>query len=828
MKSQTISQSLDQGWMFQQEATSDWRDAVVPGCVHLDLLKHDLIPEPFFGLNEKDIQWISDEGWTYRLIFDTEKEVHRKKHKRLRFQGLDTYADIYLNGEKIISADNMFRPWEADVANILLPKDNELLVVFRPPLKEVTPKMRSLGHSLPAENDQAGGTSPFTRKAPFHYGWDWGPCFVISGIWKEVELVAWDLWQIEEVSLNTHKLTKASAELEVEIELMSELGEECQVIISESRSGKIEKFKFNLVAGKNIHKYPISIVDPELWWPAGHGDQPLYTFNVLVSSKTHQDERKKRIGLRDVLIKREKGEKGESFEIHVNNRPIFSKGANWIPADSFTTRLTHEDYERLLGDAVKANMNTLRVWGGGIYEPDHFYDICDELGILVWQDFMFACSMYPADDMFLNSVKKEAEYQVNRLKDHPSIILWCGNNEIASGWLSWGWKEELPASVWDDYKKLFHELLPSVCERVDPSRLYWPSSPGHDLAQPETDQIYGSGDNHYWGVWHGGDDFDAFEKNIGRFMSEYGMQSFPEMDTIKKFAKKEDLSLTSKVIKGHQKASLGNGNVLKYIDEYYTRSNDLSKVVPLSQIMQAKAIRTAVEVHRRSMPFCMGTLYWQLNDCWPGPSWSSLDYYGNWKALHYAARKFFAPVLVSITESAGQVEVFVVNDQGHSMSGELITSLFLFDGTKIKETSKHVDVPPYSSSKKVSFDKTELLGGNDREEVLFKGILEINKTSIAESEYYFSRPKDLKLNKPAFSEKYEIIKGIHLIEIQAKTHMHEVHLNCVNRGGVFSDNYFDMLPSQIKKIEFTPSETISGTNDTLRFQIKSLYELMYE
>jgi beta-mannosidase len=828
MNFQTISQPINQGWMFQQESSSNWMDAVVPGCVHLDLLNHNLIPEPFFGLNEKEIQWISNQGWVYRLIFDTEKEIYKKKNKRLCFNGLDTYANIYLNGEKIISADNMFHPWEADVSTILLPEKNELIVVFRSPLKEIAPKMQSLGHSLPAENDQAGKTSPFTRKAPFHYGWDWGPCFVTLGIWKEVELVGWNQWHIEKVSIVTNKLTETSADLEVEIKLMSESDEECQVAISEPRSGIVEKFESNLVTGKNIFKYLLSIRDPELWWPVGHGEQPLYTFKIVISSNMFKQECTKRIGIRDVLIKREKGGKGESFEIHVNNQPIFSKGANWIPADSFTTRLTYKDYERLLGDAVKANMNTLRVWGGGIYEPDHFYDICDELGILVWQDFMFACSMYPADDMFLNSVKKEAEYQVNRLKHHPSIILWCGNNEIASGWLSWGWKEELPASVWDDYKKLFHELLPDVCEKVDPSRLYWPSSPGHDLAQPEIDQVYGSGDNHYWGVWHGGDDFDAFENNIGRFISEYGMQSFPEVGTIEKFSRKKDLSLTSKVFEGHQKASLGNGNVLKYIDEYYTRPKDFSRTVSLSQIMQAKAIRAAVEVHRRNMPFCMGTLYWQLNDCWPGPSWSSIDYYGNWKALHYAAKKFYAPVLVSITEKNGQVEVHIVNDQGHSISGKLITTLFLFNGTKIKEISEHLDIDPYSSSKKLSLDKEKLMEGNNEAEIVLKGILEINKISIAESEYYFSRPKDLKLNKPEFSVNYEFINERHFIYIKAKSHMHEVHLNCLNRRGLFSDNYFNLLPNEIKEIEFIPDETTIESKGALRFQIKSLYELMYE
>ena len=328
--------------------------------------------------------------------------------------------------------------------------------------------MDHLNYRLPADNDQAGKTSPFTRKAPYHYGWDWGPCFVTSGIWKQVFICGWDSWYVKHLSIVNTKVTAHSAQLAMELEVFSEMNENATILVEEPKSETLLKIPIELKKGKNFFKEDFSITNPDLWWPSGHGDQPLYTFSVSVKSSTNHVQVLKRIGIRDVFIKRERDKKGRSFEIHVNGKPIFSKGANWIPADSFTTRIQLDDYKRLIATARDANMNTLRVWGGGIYEPDIFYELCDEMGIMVWQDFMFACSMYPAHQEFLASVKREAEYQVKRLKNHPSIILWCGNNEIASGWLSWGWKEELPSSIWDDYKKIFHDLLPNVCEKLDP------------------------------------------------------------------------------------------------------------------------------------------------------------------------------------------------------------------------------------------------------------------------------------------------------------------------------------------------------------------------
>ena len=819
-----MSQNLNVGWKLHLNNKEDWIDARVPGNVHLDHLENRKIPDPFFGQNEAELQWISDEDWTYKLMFEPDKDLMERKNIILFFHGLDTYADIFLNNIKVLSANNMFHPWSANVKDVLRDGMNNLEIHFRSPLKEVTGQMNSIDHALPADNDQAGKTSPYTRKAPYHYGWDWGPCLVTSGIWKEVELIGWEDWYVDQLQIKNKNVSKDTAELEVELTVLSDISEGISVCVRESLSGKDFKKIFRMEPGANDLSFTISIDNPDLWWPVGHGDQILHEFFLTIETKEREEHHERRLGIRDVKIRRDKDEKGESFEIHVNGMPIYSKGANWIPADYFVERLTRDDYKRLLNDAIRANMNTLRIWGGGIYEPDHFYELCDEMGIMVWQDFMFACSMYPANDEFLDSVEKEARYQVNRLKGYASVILWCGNNEIASGWLSWGWKEELPISVWQDYKKLFHELLPKVCHELDPERFYWPSSPGHGIDQSDEDQIYGKGDNHYWGVWHGGDEFDAFEDNVGRFMTEYGMQSFPATSTIESFADKKDRVLDSAIMNAHQKASLGTGNLMKYIEDQYRVTNDFDSVTGLSQIMQAESIRFAVEAHRRHMPYCMGTLYWQFNDCWPVISWSSIDYKGNWKALHYSARNFFKPVIVSLRDLEDVVNVHVVNDRHYGLGAAVKIGLFGFNGDLLFEDSFSMEVKQFSSCIARSIDKTVLLDGRDLSTLVLRAELTSNRESLSKSHQFFKKPKELKIPPPEFEHEVKYLNGKYEITIRSYSFLYQLHFISSQVRGVFSDNYFNMLPNEVIVIEFEPYE--DEQLEELVLKIRTLYEMM--
>ena len=819
-----MSQNLNVGWKLHLNNKEDWIDARVPGNVHLDHLENRKIPDPFFGQNEAELQWISDEDWTYKLMFEPDKDLMERKNIILFFHGLDTYADIFLNNIKVLSANNMFHPWSANVKDVLRDGMNNLEIHFRSPLKEVSGQMNSIDHALPADNDQAGKTSPYTRKAPYHYGWDWGPCLVTSGIWKEVELIGWEDWYVDQLHIKNKNVSKDIAELEVELTVLSDISEDISVCVRESLSGKDFKKIFRMEPGANDLSFTISIDNPDLWWPVGHGDQILHEFFLTIETKEREEHHERRLGIRDVKIRRDKDEKGESFEIHVNGIPIYSKGANWIPADYFVERLTRDDYKRLLNDAIRANMNTLRIWGGGIYESDHFYELCDEMGIMVWQDFMFACSMYPANDEFLDSVEKEARYQVNRLKGYASVILWCGNNEIASGWLSWGWKEELPISVWQDYKKLFHELLPKVCHELDPERFYWPSSPGHGIDQSDEDQIYGKGDNHYWGVWHGGDEFDAFEDNVGRFMTEYGMQSFPATSTIESFADKKDRVLDSAIMNAHQKASLGTGNLMKYIEDQYRVTNDFDSVTGLSQIMQAESIRFAVEAHRRHMPYCMGTLYWQFNDCWPVISWSSIDYKGNWKALHYSARNFFKPVIVSLRDLEDVVNVHVVNDRHYGLDAAVKIGLFGFNGDLLFEDSFSMEVKQFSSCIARSIDKTVLLDGRDLSTLVLRAELTSNRESLSKSHQFFKKPKELKIPPPEFEHEVKYLNGKYEITIRSYSFLYQLHFISSQIRGVFSDNYFNMLPNEVIVIEFEPYE--DEQLEELDLKIRTLYEMM--
>ena len=817
-------QNLNNKWQLRSYAKDNWINAKVPGNVHLDLLDNKIIPDPFFSQNEAELQWISKKDWTYKLLFEPDKDILDRRNIELLFHGLDTYADVYLNDIKVISANNMFHQWSAEIKDLIKEGLNELIIQFRSPLKEVAEKMKSLDYTLPADNDQAGKTSPHTRKAPYHYGWDWGPCLVTSGIWKDVELVGWDDWHVTHFQINNESVSKDNAELEVELEVIAEIQETLKITLSELITGNEYKQAFKMKSGINNFSFNISLKNPQLWWPHGHGDQTLHHFFLKVETHDQLEQRERKIGVRDVNVKRVEDEKGESFEIIVNDMPIYSKGANWIPADYFVERLEIEDYRRLLKDAKRANMNTLRIWGGGIYEPDHFYELCDEMGIMVWQDFMFACSMYPADDSFLETVDKEARYQVNRLKSYASVILWCGNNEAASAWLSWGWKEDLPDSIWEDYRKLFHQLLPKVCSELDPQRLYWPSSPCHGTDQSNQDQIYGKGDNHYWGVWHGGDDFNAFDDNVGRFMTEYGMQSFPSMSMIESFTNEKDRNLDSDVMNAHQKASLGTGNLMKYVEDYYQVNDDFDSIAGLSQIMQAEAIRFAVETHRRNMPYCMGTLYWQFNDCWPVISWSSIDYGGNWKALHYAARKFFSPLLVSIRDLDNKIEIHVINDQHHEIESEIRLGLFNFNGDTLFNDSSDIKVEPFSSVIYHTFDKDDLVGGSAPSEIIFRAELFVGAKVLSRAHQFFKRPKHLSIPSPDFDYEIERISGKHVITVRSNSFLCQLHLISTKVRGVFSDNYLDMLPGEVKMIDFEPSENKELKKSDLK--VRTLFEMM--
>ncbi|MEP6902672.1 MAG: hypothetical protein ABJA66_13040, partial [Actinomycetota bacterium] len=629
--------SLNGDWKFRETGKDEWLPATVPGCVHTDLLANKVIEDPFYRDNEKRLQWIGKTDWEYRTVFNVSAEMLKRQNIEIVFQGLDTYANVFLNDKAILDADNMFRVWRADVKNVLKQGENVLRIKFRSPINEILPRMAKLDYELPAINDQGEKTSPYTRKAPYQYGWDWGPRFVTSGVWKPVNLVAWDNARIEDLQIKQNKLSKENADLSAVVEVVASAETDATIEIENTNDKKIVATKqVKLTNGVNKIALDFALVNPKLWYPIGLGEQSLYTFKAkLTVNKKAIDTQSKRTGLRSLELRQKPDQYGISFEFVVNGIPVFGRGANWIPADIFPTRVTKEKYKNLLVSLKDANMNMLRVWGGGIYEDDYYYDLADEMGILVWQDFMFACSMYPGDKAFLDNVRFEAIDNVKRLRNHPSIVIWVGNNEIETAWQHWGgWKDKNPNSVWDDYQKIFLRLLPEVLDEYDSSRPYWQSSPSSNFQADS--EFQGIGDTHYWAVWHAEKPYKEYEKQFPRFMSEYGFQSFPEYETVKTYTTEEDrASIETPIMLAHQRHPRGNQLVRAYMLREYNEPKDFESFLYVSQVLQAEGIKIGAEHFRRIMPRNMGSLYWQANDCWQVASWSGMDYFGRWKALMY-------------------------------------------------------------------------------------------------------------------------------------------------------------------------------------------------
>ena len=633
---------LNGDWEFYHFETKQWHSATVPGAIHTDLLANQLIKDPYWETNEQQLQWIENIDWKYRKNFEVTAEQLQDDNIEIEFEGLDTYADVKLNEELIISSTNMFRTWKANIKSFLKVGKNELEVQFYSPLLYNKEKLDHYPYELPSGCETLDPkVSSFTRKAAYHFGWDWGPRFVTCGIWKPIKINSWNNARITNLYCTTKSISKNEAIITTHISIESSKNEGKQYFL-EINGVKVKK---NIKKGLSLIKTEFTVSNPKLWWCNGMGTPHLNDLHVeLYDGEEIIDQQDIRYGIRTIELVNEKDSIGTAFYFKLNGKPVFMKGANYIPQDMFLPRVTNQQYEKLLTDAAAANMNMLRVWGGGIYEQDIFYDICDEKGILVWQDFMFAGSMYPVDSAFKDNVAQEVKENVIRLRNHPSIALWCGNNEIEVAWENWGWQKQYNYSssdstkIWDGYTQVFHELIPTLCKELDPSRNYTHSSPLSNWGTPEN---FNHGSMHYWGVWHGKEPFENFEKNVGRFMVEYGFQSFPNMETIETFASDSSLSLESETMKNRQKSYIGNGLILDHIKQYYDEPNSFEEFVSLSQQTQAKGMQMAIQAHMNNQPHCMGSLFWQLNDCWPGPSWSIIDYYGNKKVAYDVVKKEF-------------------------------------------------------------------------------------------------------------------------------------------------------------------------------------------
>ena len=813
---------LHDGWRFREAGKAEWHRAQVPGCVHTDLLSNGLIGDPFYRDNEKKLQWIGKTEWEYETTFRVAPELLARRRVELVFEGLDTYAAVTLNGVHLLDADNMFRTWRVDAKAALRSGDNTLRVVFRSPVAEVLPRMKALGYELPAANDQGEKTSPHTRKAPYHYGWDWGPRFVTSGVWRPVRLEAWDGARVADFHVTQQALGRDAARLAANVEVFADAETPARVVIEDAASGaRLAARRVELQPGTNRVTLDFRLARPRLWWPAGLGAQHLYRFRArLLAGARLLDEAEVRTGLRTLELRQRPDAWGKSFEFVVNGVPVFAKGGNWIPADSFPARVTRERYRRLLTSVRDANMNMVRVWGGGIYESDDFYDLCDELGLLVWQDFMFACSMYPGDAEFLENVRAEAADNVRRLRHHASLALWCGNNEVETAWHHWGWKQNLPAKLWDDYLKLFHDVLPRGVAEHDPARAYWPSSPSSNLEEDADSQKVG--DVHYWEVWHAAKPFAEYAKQFPRFMSEYGFQSFPLLDTVNAYTVPADHDIESPVMLAHQKHPRGNQLIREYMLREYAEPKDFDSFLYVSQILQAEGIRVGAEHFRRTRPRNMGSLYWQLNDCWPVASWSGIDYFGRWKALHHYARRFYADLLVSPHEEGGEVKVYVVSDRTTPTTARLEVTLSDFEGRALFTKTAAVVVGPLSSGVHLSLPKGALLAGRDPGRVFLNAELKAGGATLAGNRLFFAPFKSLALPRPDIAAEVGRAGRARSVTLRSGVLARGVHLSAGQLEGDFADNFFDLLPGRTVTVEFRPRRPLRPGELRRNLKVRSL------
>ena len=814
------------GWELTQQGKRETTPATVPGCVHLDLLAAQKIPDPYVRDNEQRLHWIGESGWSYRRTFRVAPAFLACDRVLLHCEGLDTLATVRVNGKKVGTADNMFRTWEYDVRAALRAGENEIEIRFAPAttfVREAQEKRQLPSWGGPLEIKGRA----WLRKEPCNFGWDWGPTCVTAGIWRPIRLIAFDTARLAGVQIRqAHTKGKVELSLSLEVERAgrsaSPLAAEVRVTLrgTEVAAGRVG------LRGRAA-ALSLAVRQPELWWPSGMGAQPLYEVTVeLVNAEGGRlDAVTKRIGLRELTLVRGKDTWGESFHFAANGVPFFAKGANWIPADTFAPRAPGL-HRQLLEAAREGNMNMIRVWGGGLYEEDSFYDLCDTLGLCVWQDFMFACSTYPAfDKAFLANVRVEVEQNVRRLRHHACIALWCGNNELEQGLVGDAWDGRHMS--WKDYGRLFDTLLPSLVKRLDPDRDYWPSSPHSPVGDRKDHSNPTCGDGHLWSVWHGREPFEWYRTSFHRFCSEFGFQSFPEPRTVAGYTAPDDRNVTSRVMELHQRSGIGNSTIIHYLLSWYRMPDSFENTLWLSQLQQGLAIQYAVEHWRRNMPRCMGSLYWQLNDCWPVASWSSIDCHGRWKALHYLAKKFYAPLLVSGVEdlAAKTVAIHVTSERRVPVPAKIRWSVTTAAGAKVFSGEKALRLPVNGSRHAHTLDLAKAVTARGAGDLLVWIELHAEGGVASRTLVTLVRPKHLELVAPGIATRIKAGKdGLFIVTLTAKKPALWAWLTLMKTDAVFSDNWICLEPKQPVTIRIRPAKAMTLAQVRKELTVRSVVD----
>ncbi|MGF7048883.1 beta-mannosidase [Paenibacillus sp. DS2015] len=791
-------------WQLQDSSNTANLEVQVPGSVYNDLLQANLIEDPFYRDNEKNAKDIMRKEYRYSRNFEISEELYNNDCIELVCEGLDTLTTIMINDRVLADTHNMHRTYILNVKNYVHAGANEIAIIFHNSLDYIAKKQEEF-HLWGVGTTVDG--FPHIRKAHSSYGWDWGPQLPDAGIWRDIYIKAYNIGRIQDVYMTQHH-TEGQVELSLRlnIEAWSHTPLNASVTIN-TPDGQELTIRNEVTAEQQTLN--LTIDNPQLWWPNGYGKQPLYKVVVgLHAEGILIDQQEYTIGLRTIRVKQQPDAWGESFEFEINGTSIFAMGANYIPEDNLLPRATTAKTEVLIQDCIEANFNCIRIWGGGIYPSDDFYDLCDRYGLIVWQDFMFACAVYDMTDAFADNIKQEAIDNIRRLRHRASLGLWCGNNEIESAILDWGFPTT--DKMKQDYIQQFEVLLKDVVAEYDPNTFYWSSSPS-STGSFDNPSDPNRGDVHYWDVWHGLKPFTEYRSFHFRFCSEFGFQSFPNMKTIESFTLPEDRNIFSYVMERHQKNDGANGKILYYLAQNFKYPKDFSSLVYTSQLLQAEAMKYGVEHWRRNRGRCMGSIYWQLNDCWPVASWSSIDYYGRWKALHYFAKRFYAPLLISACEEGKSVALHVSNETMHSFQGTVSWQLRSTTSDLNQEGTHITEVNQLSSASVIELDFSDVLTDDGMRSAYLSYQLEDSLGSIiSDGVLLLSTAKHFMLNQVDIATEWCENDKEYELKVTANELAKYVELELTKLDGKWSDNYFDLYPGQSKTITLN-KESLSKT-----------------
>lgn len=783
-------------------------DMQIPGTVLSGLLAAGKIKDPFYRTNEDATRALFWKDYVFTRTFDVDEELLAQQHIVLVCEGLDTLAEISINGTFLAKTDNMHRTWKFQAKKLLHPGKNEIQIVFRSVLRFIEDYPYEAHKKINYIPCGSMKGNQLLRKAHSMFGWDWGPQTIDAGIFRDIYLQGYSHARIEDIRIHQQHAKNVSVQTSITLS-ESVPGQKLCVELSEDGADKPLQTKLCKTNADGVAAVDFVIENPKLWWPNDYGDQPLYIVRttLLDEDGTSLESITRRIGLRTLTISQEKDEWGNEFAFCVNGVKIFTRGGNYIPDDCLYTRITEKKLDYILESCRRAHFNCVRVWGGGYYPSDAFYDLCDEKGLIVWQDLMYACNVYDVTDAFAENCRQETYDNVRRLRHHASLGLWCGNNEIESAWDHWGDFQKETPYLRADYIRLFEEVLPKAVQEADGETFYWHSSPSSGGCFDNPDDV-NRGDTHYWDVWHGQKPFTDYRKYFFRFCSEFGFQSFPCAKTVNSFTLEDDRNIFSRVMESHQKNDAANGKMLYYLSENLRYPKDLTHLLYASQVLQGMAIKYGVDHWRRNRGRCMGTLYWQINDDWPAPSWSSIDYFGRWKALHYMAQKFYAPHAVSMTLEDHRCHVYFSNESFETTEYSLTLSIRDLSGNVLETYETKGNSPAFSAIETAVVDICSL--GDQKDDVFLEAVIHTKDQKVLKDVETLVPYKYLNLKNPVISTEAEETNDAFILHISSDCFAPFVALDFDDADVIFSDNFFHLTDKTVQDIIVKKEDILQG------------------